>query len=251
MKNSVEIVQDELDQKLIEASKSHDSNKVRLLLQQGADPNAKDGQPLINAVKSGYIKTVGILLEHKAHPDVQNKKPLMKAVQRKNADIVGVLLDHGANPNIPNGAILISQLSSYKSSQVEYDIACLLLSYGATGSSQSYACARAIAAKEIITCWRDSLYLKDNIEKDYYYSRRYDQQGHIWKKLLSRELLEKRRLSLYLSEKEPLSVINISFFQSGLCEPRLINLVLDYAHDDSEIDDRAFDGNGYDTCGVM
>ena len=77
---------------------------VRLLLQHGADPDAKNlvgSTPLLIAAKFGKTDIAVALLEDKADPNHANAAgitPLIFAAQRGHADIVKALLKAGADP---------------------------------------------------------------------------------------------------------------------------------------------------------
>jgi len=79
---------------------------ARLLLEHGADPNARDMYgvtPLHLATYWGHLDVVKLLLEHGADPNAKEKlggeTPLYWAVQHKRTDIAKLLLKHGADPN--------------------------------------------------------------------------------------------------------------------------------------------------------
>ena len=76
---------------------------VRLLLEKGADANAKnryDDTPLIRAAYVGDTETVRTLLEFKAEPNTRDnlgRTALMEAARQGHADAVRVLLEAGAD----------------------------------------------------------------------------------------------------------------------------------------------------------
>jgi len=79
---------------------------VKLLLERGADPNAKtdDGlTPLHIAAFKGHVDVVRVLLEHGANPNAKDNNgqtPLHYAVQEGHVEIVKSLLERGADPRI-------------------------------------------------------------------------------------------------------------------------------------------------------
>jgi ankyrin repeat protein len=97
---------------LLNAVKSGDVERVRLLLAQGVDPNLKDSvgnTPLSWATVNGNIEMVKLLLEHKADPDIADKVMNITSLYQAAADIkeeegeiekVKLLLKYGADPNI-------------------------------------------------------------------------------------------------------------------------------------------------------
>ena len=86
-------------------TKRGDAKYLRYLLQQGANPNLKDGQgntPLILAVVTGHDELVPILTAAKANANLGNsggETPLIMAVHRRNLDLVRTLVDAGADPD--------------------------------------------------------------------------------------------------------------------------------------------------------
>jgi len=84
---------------------------AKVLLEHGADPNAKDEwgvTPLHLAAYDGYRDLVKLLLDHGADPNAVDNfgsTPLHAALERgrhADADIVKLLLERGADPTIPD-----------------------------------------------------------------------------------------------------------------------------------------------------
>lgn len=81
---------------------------VRLLLDRGADINAAARndmkvQPLHAAVASHNAETTALLLERGAEPNARQQAgytPLMSAASAGRSDLVDVLLRHGADPRL-------------------------------------------------------------------------------------------------------------------------------------------------------
>lgn len=80
---------------------------IKLLLQNGADPNPKHDPrfpkqhpPLVVAINNDDIETIQLLLEHKA--DTNAGAPLAIAARRKNLEAVETLLKAGADANLPD-----------------------------------------------------------------------------------------------------------------------------------------------------
>lgn len=97
---------------LAEASGSGDTNRIRLLINQGADVNCVGRygmRPLFWALVKCNIKGVTFLLDHGADPDVKGgdrpytTSPLYLAAGMKDPEYLEELLKHGANPNGTSG----------------------------------------------------------------------------------------------------------------------------------------------------
>jgi ankyrin repeat protein len=86
---------------------ARDTERLRTLLDRGTPPNVAEGQssPLHEAVRLGEPGFVRMLLEKGANPnarDYSGETPLHEALRRRDRDMVGALLDFGANPNLPD-----------------------------------------------------------------------------------------------------------------------------------------------------
>lgn len=95
---------------LISAASANKPDLVRFLLENGANPLAKQwagGTALVVAADQGpsHLKVVQVLLEYPQdlnNLDVHQTLPLWKAAQSSNNQkMVDLLIDAGANPNIP------------------------------------------------------------------------------------------------------------------------------------------------------
>ena len=101
--------QSRLNERLIKASEDGDINKVKQLIEEGADVNHaenKDGNtPLIWASRYGYFNIVKELIEHGANVNQgadDKNSPLMFAIVKGNLEIVKYLISKGANVNQRN-----------------------------------------------------------------------------------------------------------------------------------------------------
>jgi len=80
--------------------------KLRILLENGADPNEKDrgGDTLLHlASKYNEVETTKFLLRYGANPDEKNGynyAPLHYASRYNYVEVVKVLLENGADPNV-------------------------------------------------------------------------------------------------------------------------------------------------------
>jgi ankyrin repeat protein len=92
---------------LLEAVRAGDAERVRTLLDAGADPNASDGGKNAlhwNAMwgKRDRLGVLSQLVEHGAEldtPDSDGVPALVWAVAGKHADLIVALIDAGADPN--------------------------------------------------------------------------------------------------------------------------------------------------------
>lgn len=94
--------QKRLDQKLVEAVNTGNSQKALSLLKKGADVNAKDGvgTALAHAVFRGHAPIAKMLLEKGADANAANSAgdtPLIKAAQDGRVEIAEMLLEKGAD----------------------------------------------------------------------------------------------------------------------------------------------------------
>jgi quinoprotein dehydrogenase-associated probable ABC transporter substrate-binding protein len=89
---------DELNNAIV----ANDIDRVRYLLDHGAEVNSHDGEgntPLINATRFGFVPVAAWLVEHKAEidlPDRNSWTPLMFAAWNDQPDLVQMLAAHGA-----------------------------------------------------------------------------------------------------------------------------------------------------------
>jgi len=105
--------QKRLDRELVHAaSVGYDLERVRRLLDAGADPNAEISgdieeenglRPLVQAAGRGYADLVGLLLERKADPNNkmgdEDYTPLMAASAEGREEVVRILIAAGADVN--------------------------------------------------------------------------------------------------------------------------------------------------------
>ncbi len=93
------------DVKLFNAAQKGNIEKIRVLLDQGADINVKLGvdkwTPLMTASREGNLEAVELLLGEGADPNIRdarfNKNGYHWALQFGHRDVAGVLLENGAN----------------------------------------------------------------------------------------------------------------------------------------------------------
>lgn len=95
-----------LDQKLFYAIKEQNIEKIKLLLDQGANVNAQNSRikitPLETAIKANNAEIAELLLQHGADTTQLNwckHTPLLQAVKKDNIKIVELLLEYGADPD--------------------------------------------------------------------------------------------------------------------------------------------------------
>ena len=94
-----------LDSQLFKAAERKAPERVKTLLDEGADVNAiipGDGTPLIAAAREGDSDTVKLLLDRGAKPNIGVRgdgNALLNAAREGHRDIVNLLLDRGADIN--------------------------------------------------------------------------------------------------------------------------------------------------------
>jgi uncharacterized protein len=94
-----------LDDQLVDAAFLSDVDEVRLLLQQGADPDTRDDEqrtPLMYVTQDCHHELVRILLEAGADPNLRDEDgwtALDLAVYRRAPDIAWLLVHYGADVN--------------------------------------------------------------------------------------------------------------------------------------------------------
>uniref|UniRef100_A0A1X7TD98 Uncharacterized protein n=1 Tax=Amphimedon queenslandica TaxID=400682 RepID=A0A1X7TD98_AMPQE len=97
----------ERDTALIVSARGGDYETVKVLLDNGADPNigleSEYLAPLIEAAREGHINVVELLLSKGADPnciDQEGDTALIVSARGGDYETVKVLLDNGADPNI-------------------------------------------------------------------------------------------------------------------------------------------------------
>ncbi|KAH0349938.1 purine and uridine phosphorylase, partial [Aureobasidium melanogenum] len=103
--------------------KAHDTI-VQLLLERGANVNAKDGAALRIAISCGYDTTVKLLLDRGAHFNVRDGVALQKAAGCGNETTVRLLLDNGADIDARNE---YGETALFRASRLGYDTTVQLL----------------------------------------------------------------------------------------------------------------------------
>jgi ankyrin repeat protein len=135
---------------LIEAAKVGDISKVRTLLEQGAEINAKDpdGKTVLAWVSAkSHINIANLLIDKGANVnegDNDNTTPLVIAVATGNIEMVKVLLSHDANPNVETKSGLTPIY--IVASQGYEEIAVLLLQKGADPNKKSFGLSPLVTA---------------------------------------------------------------------------------------------------------
>ena len=92
---------------IFEASENGFVRAIRRLINEGVDPNVRNGYgltPLSTAVDEGHTTAVRVLLELGANPNLQEfnfgENPLSTACSHGDYRMIEILLMYGANPNI-------------------------------------------------------------------------------------------------------------------------------------------------------
>ena len=82
--------------------KNGNLERVRLLLDKGANIHSNDDEPLRNACENGNLEIVRLLLDKCGDIHALNDEPLRKACKNGHLEIVRLLLDKGASVNAQN-----------------------------------------------------------------------------------------------------------------------------------------------------
>lgn len=95
------------NQQLMQAVYAKDLEKIKTLLEEGADPNTRDGlgfTTLMIACEHNHLEISKLLLDAKANPNLENvgDTALMIAASSGNLDLVKLLIRKGARVNNKN-----------------------------------------------------------------------------------------------------------------------------------------------------
>ena len=109
--NQEEAISKDLSRDLLNAVQNNDPERVRYLLENGANVNVRDRNdytPLHIAVKNNALKIVQLLLQYGADVNAApkwfyRKTPLHIAVRNRNYELVELLIKHGADINAREG----------------------------------------------------------------------------------------------------------------------------------------------------
>ncbi len=147
---------DELNEQFMKAVMEGKMHKLKLLLDKGADINAKSknhdygyNTPLVNAVENGNLKIVDFLIKHGANVDAQGNvlNALGCASWNGHKEIVELLIKNGADVNFKDGGGFTPLHDAARS---EVEITKILLEHGADPNikSTSKYTALIVAAEE-------------------------------------------------------------------------------------------------------
>lgn len=130
---------------LIAAARKRHIEIFKILLGQGADPKARDSDALVATAWSGCIEIFKMLLEGGADPKSQNSQALIAAATNGKIDIFKLLLELGANPKAQDSQALVSAAENG-----HIEILKMLLANGANPMAQnSQALVNAVAQGHI------------------------------------------------------------------------------------------------------
>ena len=115
-------------------------NVTRLLLEYGADANARENggsTPLLKAAYNGKTEVVRVLLKGGANVDAednQGRSPLHEAADHGTAELVRLLLEHGANASAEDNR----RRAPLHEAAYRVEIVRMLLEYGANVRAEDY-----------------------------------------------------------------------------------------------------------------
>ncbi len=129
---------------LLLAAKNGLPEVVKILLDNGADPNIRDNYkhyPLMEAARFGHLESVKLLLTAGARVDARNRydKNILQLVldQEYDIEIVRLLLENGADPNIDVSGVFSSLPIMVPSWNGDVKLGKLLLANGADVNNTS------------------------------------------------------------------------------------------------------------------
>lgn len=116
------------DTELIEKYIGYNDDKVKLLIENGVNPNAStsNGYLLEIAAKKSIYSTCKLLILHGADPSLNNSLCLSFAIQHAREDIIKLFLQYGANTSFVTAADFILMLKKSPS----IDLINFLINYG-------------------------------------------------------------------------------------------------------------------------
>lgn len=91
--------QEHRDALFVEAVVTCQTTRARLMLKNGANPDASDGLPLALAVSRRDKALMKLLFDHGASASAGNETPLRVAVREGKVEMAQELIEHGANFN--------------------------------------------------------------------------------------------------------------------------------------------------------
>lgn len=91
--------QEHRDALFVDAVVTCQTTRVRLMLKNGANPNASDGLPLALAVSRRDKTLMNLLFDHGASASAGNETPLRVAVREGKVEMAQALIERGASFN--------------------------------------------------------------------------------------------------------------------------------------------------------
>jgi ankyrin repeat protein len=100
------LTQRQLNENLIKFAKIGDLNKIKLVLEQGADIHASNDEALRISAKNGHLEIVKYLVEHGANIHINDNAALRNSAIDYRIEVFKYLVEKGANIYIKNDIIL-------------------------------------------------------------------------------------------------------------------------------------------------
>ena len=126
-------------QDILKYIKQDDAEKIKLLLDAGMDSNGQIyvNTPVYYAAKNNSSNVLKVLLENGADPNKDMSSPLEEVIKAGNSECAKLLVENGADINYYNG-ISDESMLFLALKKGEYELAKMILEKGAKPDQKSY-----------------------------------------------------------------------------------------------------------------